>query len=70
MKQTEKLDNLIVKILKEELEEKKVFVTKDGKTLSPAQQQELQKTPSGETVEIRTQGKIDSQKEDSEDKDV
>jgi predicted RNA-binding protein len=64
MKQIQKLDSLIKKIIKEELEEKKVFVTKDGKTLTPAQQQELQKTPSGETIEIKTQGQKEATEEE------
>ena len=68
MKQIQKLDNLIVKILKEELGEEKKFVTPDGtsRTLSGPQKQQISKIRSGETIDIVKQGNIDGQKEASE----
>jgi hypothetical protein len=69
MKQIQKLDNLIVKILKEELEEEKKFVTSDGtsRTLTGPQKQQIAKIRSGETIDIVQQGQT---KEASEEKDV
>ena len=53
MTQIEKLNNLIKKVLKEEVDEYKKFVTSDGtkKTLTPDQKKEMEKAKAGETIE-------------------
>jgi hypothetical protein len=70
MKQTEKLDNLIVKILKEELDEKKLsFITStgDSDSLTPEQIAQLKNAKPGDTVKYSKPGQT---KEASEEKDV
>lgn len=66
MTQIEKLNNLIKKVLKEEVDEYKKFVTPDGtkKTLTPAQKEEMQKAKAGETIDIT---KVGGPQEGSED---
>lgn len=66
MTQIEKLNNLIKKVLKEELDEYKKFVTPDGtnKTLTPAQKEEMKKAKAGETMDI---SKVGGPQEGSED---
>lgn len=68
MKQIQKLDSLIKKIIKEELEEKRLFVTQDGteRTMTSTQKQELSKLSSGETVNIKKQGQVGKTQEGSE----
>lgn len=59
MKQTQKLDALISKIIKEELEEKKMsFITPDGESdsLTSAQRAELKNAKSGDSVEYKKPG--------------
>lgn len=70
MKQIQKLDNLIVKILKEELDEKKLsFVTStgDSNSLTPDQVAQLKNTKPGDTVNYSKPGQT---KEASEEKEV
>ena len=66
MTQIEKLNNLIKKVLKEEVDEYKKFVTVDGtnKTLTPEQKKEMQKAKAGETIDIT---KVGGPQEGSED---
>ena len=66
MTQIEKLNNLIKKVLKEEVDEYKKFVTSDGtkKTLTPDQKKEMEKAKAGETIDI---SKVGGTQEGSED---
>jgi hypothetical protein len=63
--------DLIKQGRKSGLEEEKKFVTPDGtsKSLSGPQKQQIAKIRSGETIDIVQQGKIDSQKEASEEEE-
>lgn len=59
MKQSQKLSALISKIIKEELEEKKIsFITPDGESdsLTSAQRAELKNAKSGDSVEYKKPG--------------
>jgi uncharacterized protein (DUF1800 family) len=59
MKQTQKLDALISRIIKEELDEKKLsFITPDGESdsLTSAQKAELKNTKPGDSVEYKKPG--------------
>jgi len=73
MKQTEKLDNLIVKIIKEELDEKRIsLVTKDGteKGLTPEQIAALKNTKTGDSVSYIKQGSTMQQENEKEMQDT
>jgi hypothetical protein len=66
MKQTQKLNALISKIIKEELEEKKLsFFTPDGESdsLTSAQKAELKNTKSGDSVEYKKPGQAEAAEE-------
>jgi len=58
MAEKQKIETLIRRILKEELDEKRVFVTPDGteRTASPKQRDEMKKLKSGETAEFMKTG--------------
>jgi len=72
MKQTQKLDELIKKIIKEELDEKKLsFFTPDGtdKVLTTAQKDELKNAKAGDSVSFKKAGST-MEEEKSEEMEV